>query len=54
MPYKTFGFTEEQILMRDNVLGLLERVLPPEKIAEQEKNSEYPTRRSRRSPKAAG
>ena len=42
MPYKTFGFTEEQILMRDNVLGLLERVLPPEKIAEQEKNSEYP------------
>ena len=42
MPYTTFGFTEEQILMRDNVLGLLERVLPPEKIAEQEKNSEYP------------
>jgi len=42
MPYKTFGFTEEQILMRDSVLGLLERVLPPEKIAEQDKNSEYP------------
>ncbi|NKB60529.1 MAG: acyl-CoA dehydrogenase [Alphaproteobacteria bacterium] len=42
MPYKTFGFTEEQILMRDNVLGLLARVLRPEKIAELEENSEYP------------
>lgn len=42
MPYKTFGFTEDQILMRDNVLGLLNRVLPQEKIAELESNSEYP------------
>ena len=42
MPYKTFGFTEEQILMRDSVLGLLERVLPPEKISAQDKASEYP------------
>ena len=42
MPYKTFGFTEDQILMRDNVLGLLTRVLPQEKIAELERNSEYP------------
>jgi len=42
MPYKTFGFTEEQILMRDSVLGLLERVLSPEKIASQDKASQYP------------
>ena len=42
MPYKTFGFTEEQILMRDSVLGLLERVLPPEKMSAQDKASEYP------------
>lgn len=42
MPYKTFGFTEEQILMCDSVLDLLERVLPPDKIAAQDKASEYP------------
>lgn len=42
MPYKTFGFTEEQILMRDSVLGLLDRVLPPEKITELENNDAYP------------
>ena len=42
MPYKTFGFTEEQVLMRDSVLGLLERVLSPEKIASQDKASQYP------------
>ncbi len=42
MHYKTFGFTEEQILMCDSVLDLLERVLPPDKIAAQDKASEYP------------
>lgn len=42
MPYKTFGFTEEQVMMRDSVLGLLNRVLPPEKIREQEAADAYP------------
>lgn len=32
--YKTFGFTDEQVMIRDNVLGLLQRVLPQPKIAE--------------------
>jgi alkylation response protein AidB-like acyl-CoA dehydrogenase len=32
--YKTFGFTDEQVMIRDNVLGLLQRVLPQSKIAE--------------------
>ena len=42
MPYKTFGFTEEQILMRDSILGLLGRVLPVEKMLELDKESEFP------------
>lgn len=42
MPYKTFGFTDEQILMRDNVLGLLQRVLPPDDIEALERDSAYP------------
>ncbi len=42
MPYKSFGFTEEQVLMRDSVLGLLERVYPPEKMAALDAASEYP------------
>ena len=32
--YKTSGFTDEQVMIRDNVLGLLQRVLPQSKIAE--------------------
>ena len=32
MTYKIFGFSEEQVLMRDNLLGLLGRALPPDKI----------------------
>ena len=32
--YKTFGFTPEQVMIRDNVLGLLQDVLPQQKIAE--------------------
>ncbi|MDP6706583.1 MAG: acyl-CoA dehydrogenase family protein [Alphaproteobacteria bacterium] len=42
MPYSTFGFTEEQVLMRDSVLGLMARVLPPEKIAELDRERRFP------------
>lgn len=42
MPYKIYGFTEEQILLRDNVLRLLSRVLPSEKIEQLEANDQYP------------
>ncbi|NQV61884.1 MAG: acyl-CoA/acyl-ACP dehydrogenase [Alphaproteobacteria bacterium] len=42
MPYKTFDFTEEQILMRDSILGLLGRVLPAEKMFELDKASAFP------------
>lgn len=42
MPYKTFDFTEEQILMRDSILGLLGRVLPAEKMLELDKASAFP------------
>lgn len=42
MPYKTFGFTQEQVMMRDSVLGTLNRVLPEAKILDLEANSEYP------------
>lgn len=42
MPYKTFGFTSEQVLMRDSVLGLLQKVLPPLEIAALEQNDAYP------------
>jgi alkylation response protein AidB-like acyl-CoA dehydrogenase len=42
MPYKSFGFTEEQVIMRDSVLGLLRRVLADDKIAELEANDAYP------------
>lgn len=42
MPYKTFGFSQEQVMMRDSVLGTLNRVLPESKILELEANSEYP------------
>ena len=42
MAYKTFGFSEEQILMRDSILGLLGRALPAEKMLEFDKNSSFP------------
>ncbi len=42
MPYKTFGFSQEQVMMRDSVLGTLNRVLPEAKILDLEANSEYP------------
>ena len=35
--YKTFGFTDEQVMIRDNVLGLMQRVLPQSRIAELER-----------------
>lgn len=41
--YKTFGFTDEQRLIRDNVLGLMQRVLPQSKIAELDAAKADPT-----------
>ncbi|MBT6426507.1 MAG: acyl-CoA dehydrogenase, partial [Rhodospirillaceae bacterium] len=41
-PNLSFGFTDEQKLLRDSVLGTLQRVLPPEKIRELDKQGEYP------------
>ncbi|MEE1556071.1 MAG: acyl-CoA dehydrogenase family protein, partial [Alphaproteobacteria bacterium] len=38
----TFGFSEEQKLLRDSVLGTLQRVLPAEKIRKLDKAGEYP------------
>lgn len=40
--YDTYGFTQEQVLMRDSLLRLLEGVVPDSKIEELEKNSQYP------------
>ncbi len=34
MAYETFGFSEEQILMRDSILGLLGRALTAEEFRE--------------------
>jgi len=42
MAYKTFGFSEEQILMRDSILGLLGRALTAEKMLEFDKTSSFP------------
>jgi len=42
MTYKTFGFTEQQILIRDQVLKLLQRVAPESKLDEWEANSAFP------------
>lgn len=42
MSYKTYGFTEHQVMVRDSVLRLLEDVLPPEKIEALEANDAYP------------
>ena len=40
--HMTFGFTEEQKLMRESVLELLRRELPPEKIRALDEAGEYP------------
>lgn len=42
MPYKTFGFTGDQVLMRDSVLRLLEKVFPSSEINDHEARSAYP------------
>lgn len=42
MTYKTFGFTEQQVLIRDQVLKLLQRVAPDSKLDEWERNSAFP------------
>ena len=39
MPYKSFGFTDHQLMIRDTIIGLMERELPPEKIEALEKAS---------------
>jgi len=41
--YKTFGFTDEQVLIRDNVLGLLQRELPQSRIMELDEAKAEPT-----------
>ncbi|MCA8927639.1 MAG: acyl-CoA/acyl-ACP dehydrogenase [Alphaproteobacteria bacterium] len=41
-PHLTHGFTDEQKLLRESVLGTLARVLPPEKIRELDRAGEYP------------
>lgn len=41
--YTTFGLTDEQVLIRENVLGLLQRVLPQSKIAELDAAKADPT-----------
>jgi alkylation response protein AidB-like acyl-CoA dehydrogenase len=41
-PHLTYGFSDEQKLLRESVLGTLARVLPPEKIRELDRAGEYP------------
>lgn len=38
----TFGLTEEQLIMRQSILALLERVLPASRIAELDESSAFP------------
>lgn len=40
--WNTFGFTEQQCMIRDSVLDLLEAELPPEKIRELDRAGEFP------------
>lgn len=42
MPYKTFGFTNDQVMMRDQVLKLLERAMSDSEIERCETQSAYP------------
>lgn len=42
MRYKSFGFTDHQLMIRETIIGLMERELPPEKIEALEKASAYP------------
>ena len=41
-PWSTFGFTEEQRLMRESALDLLARVLPRDKIRGLDEKGEFP------------
>lgn len=43
MTYKTYGFSENQVMVRDCVLRLLQDVLPPLRIEELEASDAYPT-----------
>ncbi len=40
--WTTFGFTQDQQMMRESVLDLLERELPVERVRELDSNSEFP------------
>lgn len=40
--WNTFGFTEQQCMMRDSVLDLLQAKLPPEKIREMDREGKFP------------
>jgi len=40
--YDTFGFTEQQVMIRDSVLKLVDKVYPPEKIRRDEASSSFP------------
>lgn len=40
--WNTFGFTEQQKLIRESVLDLLEKKLPPEKIRQLDRDGEFP------------
>ncbi|MDP3857094.1 MAG: acyl-CoA dehydrogenase family protein [Stagnimonas sp.] len=40
--WNTFGFSEQQQIIRDSVLDLLQRVMPPEKIRELDREGEFP------------
>lgn len=40
--WNTFGFTEQQCMIRDSVLDLLETKLPAERIRELDRNGEFP------------
>ena len=42
MTYDTFGFTEQQILIRDSILKLVDKVYPPEKIRRDEEAAAFP------------
>lgn len=40
--WNTFGFSEQQQIIRDSVLDLLQRVMPPEKIRALDRDGEFP------------
>lgn len=40
--WNTFGFSEQQQIIRDSILDLLQRVMPPEKIRALDRDGEFP------------